>query len=68
MCSTTFMFMTFLFEIIYGFKILFEVDIYWNSKFELFKFGQMKRWPKYKLYILMSSTTLMFTKFLFEVI
>ena len=20
--------------------------IYWNSKFQLFKFGQMKRWPK----------------------
>ena len=28
------------------FQNLFEVVIYWNLKFQLFKFGQMKRWSK----------------------
>ena len=39
-----------------------------KSKFELFKFGQMKRWSKYKLHILMSSTTLVFMSFSSKII
>jgi hypothetical protein len=45
MSSTTFIFITFLAEIILYIKILFEIVISQNSKFELFKWSHMKRLP-----------------------
>jgi hypothetical protein len=42
MSSTTFMFITFSAEIIYCFKMLFEVVIFGNSNFELIKQSDMK--------------------------
>jgi hypothetical protein len=40
------MFMTFSAEIIYYFKMLFEVAIFLNSNFELIEQSQMKKWQK----------------------
>jgi hypothetical protein len=57
----------FSFEIIYYPKILFEVLIFLNSKFELFKQSWVEKWPKQKLWIPMNYTTLML-KFSFEII
>jgi hypothetical protein len=42
----SFMFMSFSIEIIYCFKMLFEVAIFGNLNFELIKQSHMKRWLK----------------------
>ena len=46
MSSRTLVFMSFSAEIIYSFKILFQVEIVWISNFESFKQSHMTRWPK----------------------
>ena len=47
--SITFMFMTFSSDIIWCLKILFELPIFWNSNFELYKQSHMKSFLKWKL-------------------
>ena len=49
MSSTTFMFVTFSAEIIYCFKILFEVVIFGNSNFKLIKTKSHKKMTKIKI-------------------
>ena len=49
MSSTTLVFMSFSAEIIYSFKILFQVEIVWILKFESFKQSHMTNLTKIKV-------------------